>query len=213
LTHVPEEGQTIGGFGRNDFFAYEQRFASTGTIVPRVRTEAGTASGREPTEEVQLHSYIGQFLNATGASVGASDEQPFGMRLLHYRRTFVEKMFAIHSKIELFKKHGVALGSYARHYYDLYQLAQQDAVHMMLQSEEYGRIKADYEQISLQAFPRSYFRPEGMSFAGSDALFPTADLRAMIASEYEAQCKALCFGPYPSWEEVEAVFASLRSQL
>ena len=45
------------------------------------------------------------------------------MRLLHFRRTFVEKMFAIHSKVEILKRDGRALGTYARHYYDLFQLA------------------------------------------------------------------------------------------
>ena len=42
-----------------------------------------------------------------------------------------------------------------------------------------------------------------MGFARSDALFPPAELRAVIASEFEKQCRVLCFGPFPNWEEVE----------
>ena len=68
--------------------------------------EAGTASGREPTDRIRLQSYVGQFLQETGVSLGAEDEGPFEMRLLHFRRTFVEKMFAIHAKVEAFKKTG-----------------------------------------------------------------------------------------------------------
>jgi hypothetical protein len=30
------------------------------------------------------------------------------MRLLHFRRTFVEKLFAIHGRVELFKREGSA---------------------------------------------------------------------------------------------------------
>ena len=52
LTFVDKESQTIGGFGRNDRFEYAQRFAGTGEIRNRVFVEAGTASGREPTERV-----------------------------------------------------------------------------------------------------------------------------------------------------------------
>jgi hypothetical protein len=63
------------------------------------------------------------------------------MRLLHFRRTFVEKMFAIHGKVELLKRDGRALGSYARHYYDLYCLAARDEVIAMLKSAEYAAIK------------------------------------------------------------------------
>jgi hypothetical protein len=74
LTFVEKESQTIGGFGRNDRFEYAQRFAGAGEIRNRVFVEAGTASGREPTERVRLQSYVGQFLEETGTSLGAEDE-------------------------------------------------------------------------------------------------------------------------------------------
>jgi hypothetical protein len=68
--------------------------------------------------------------------LGADDEAVFTMRLLHFRRTFVEKLFAIHGKVELLKRDGRPVGSYARHYYDLAQLALQPEVHAMLSSDE-----------------------------------------------------------------------------
>jgi hypothetical protein len=55
--------------------------------------------------------------------------------------------------------------------------------------------------------------PPDLSFAKSDALFPSAGLRAAIAADFDAQCRILCFGPYPTWEEVEARFAGIRSLL
>jgi predicted nucleotidyltransferase component of viral defense system len=178
LTFVDGESQTIGGFGRNDRFSYEQRFGGPGEVTPRVLLEAGTASGREPTTVVQLSSYLGQFLRENGLSLGADDEESFPMRLLHFRRTFVEKMFAIHSKVEILKRDGRPLGSYARHYYDLFQLAAHPEVVAMLNSAEYATIKYDYDRISRAHFPKSYFHPDGMNFAKSDALFPTPDLAA-----------------------------------
>jgi Nucleotidyl transferase AbiEii toxin, Type IV TA system len=103
FTFVAAESKTIGGFGRNDRFSYAQRFGGTGEVANRVLLEAGTASGREPTTVVELHSYLGQFLEETQTSLGADDEERFPMRLLHFRRTFVEKMFAIHGKVEILK--------------------------------------------------------------------------------------------------------------
>src|SRR5207302_11217155 len=150
---------TIGGFGRNDRFSYEQRFGGAGEVANRVLLEAGTASGRELTTIVELRSYLGQFLQETGATLEAEDEGPFSMRLLHFRRTFVEKMFAIHSKVELLKCDRQALGSYARHYYDLLQLSAQAEVTNMLKSTEYDAIKTDYDQISRKFFAKSYFYP------------------------------------------------------
>jgi hypothetical protein len=213
LAFVEKESQTIGGFGRNDRFEYVQRFAGTGDIRNRVFVESGTASGREPTDRISLQSYVGQFLQETGVSLGADDEGPFEMRLLHFRRTFVEKMFAIHAKVEAFKQTGKPIGGYARHYYDLFCLAERPEILAMLRSDEYGAIKADYDRISIQHFPKSYVPPPDMLFARSDALFPPADLRAALAAEFEAQCRVLCFGPYPAWDEVQASLEQIREML
>jgi len=213
LSFVEAESKTIGGFGRNDRFSYAQRFGGPGEVANRVLLEAGTASGREPSAIVELRSYLGQFLEEKEQSLGAEDERPFSLPLLHFRRTFVEKMFAIHGKVELLKRDKQALGSYARHYYDLFQLSGHSEVTTMLGSAEYAAIKADYDQISRAHFARSYFFPEGMSFAHSHALFPPAELAAVIGPEYEAQCRMLCYGPYPSWADVQARFLDLRNIL
>lgn len=213
LTFIPADSQTIGGFGRSDHFAYPQRFGGPGEVRGRVLLETGTASGREPTTMVALRSYVAQFLEQGGQSLGAEDEAPFSMRLLHFRRTFVEKMFAIHSKVELLKRDGQPIGTYARHYYDLYQLAAQAEVRDMLASPEYATIKADYDQISRAHFPKSYFHPEEMRFALSDALFPPPELTTIIGPEYERQCRTLCYGRFPTWQEVQARFHELHELL
>jgi hypothetical protein len=213
LTFIEKESQTIGGFGRNDRFEYSQRFAGAGEIRNRVFLEAGTASGREPTERVRLQSYVGQFLQDSGVSLGIEDAGPFEMRLLHFRRTFVEKLFAIHGKIEAFKHGGRPIGGYARHYYDLFCLAERPEVLAMLRSPEYEAIRADYDRISREHFEKSYIPPSGMSFATSDALFPPDELRAILAVEFEKQCRVLCFGPFPAWADVEARLEAIRGLL
>ncbi|MBI3210827.1 MAG: nucleotidyl transferase AbiEii/AbiGii toxin family protein [Candidatus Solibacter usitatus] len=213
MTLIETEGQTIGGFSRSDYFSYRPLFRGPGEVLPRVMLESGAASGREPSVGVELRSYVGQFLNEKSLSLGAEDEGPFTMRLLHFRRTFVEKLFAIHGKVELLKRDGEPLGTYARHYYDLYQLSQHAEVAAMLKSQEYAEIKKDYDRISGIHFPRSYFHPEGMRFSGSDALFPPPNLAANIGRGYESQCRVLCYGPYPSWAEVQSRFLELRGLL
>ena len=213
LTFVPEESQTIGGFGRNDRFEYGQRFAGTGDIRNRVLVEAGTASGTQPTERIRLQSYVGQFLQETGVTLGADDEGPFEMRLLHFRRTFVEKLFAIHAKVDALQKTGRAIGGYARHYYDLYCLADRPEVLAMLRSDEYAAIKTDYDRVSREHFEKSYVAPPHMSFATSDALFPSAELQSALASELATQCRTLCFGPFPDWDQLQSRFEGLRELL
>ena len=141
------------------------------------------------------------------------DAGPFTMRLLHFRRTFVEKMFAIHAKVEIFKRDGRPIGTYARHYYDLYRLALQPEVQAMLTSPEYRAIKEDYDRISRVHFERDYLYPEKMSFANSDALFPPAAIDGALGRDYEQQCRVLCFGAFPTWPEVRARFEVLRVDL
>jgi len=213
LSFLKNESQTIGGIGRNDRFEYVQRFAGTGDIRNRVFVESGSASGREPTERIRIQSYVGQFLGETGFSLGAEDEGPFEMRLLHFRRTFVEKMFAIHAKVDAFKQAGIPIGGYARHYYDLYCLAGTPEVRAMLASAEYAAIKSDYDHISTEHFPKSYVPPPDMTFAKSDALFPPASLAAALAVEYESQCRVLCFGEFPSWSDVQSRLDAVRELL
>ena len=213
LTFLPDESRTIGGFGRGDRFEYDQRFGGPGEIANRVLLETGTASGREPTSVRTLRSYVAQFLDETDTSLEAEDESGFELRLLHFRRTFVEKLFAIHAKVELLKRDNASLGGYARHYYDLFQLAQQGEVVDMLKSAEYGEIKTDYDQISRKHFTRDYICPESMSFANSEAIFPPKELSSRLGPEYEKQCNMLCFGPYPTWDEVLGCFESNRSLL
>lgn len=213
LRFIEEESQTIGGFGRSDYFEYTQQFASAGEIRNRVFVEAGTASGREPTETVKLQSYLGKFLQETGFSLGAEDESAFEMKLLHFRRTFVEKMFAIHSKVESFKRTGIGIGGYARHYYDLFCLSEKPEVLAMLRSDEYKIIKIDYDRVSKEHFKSHYVVPDGMSFAHSDALFPEESLAQVLGQEFERQCKVLCFGNYPTWEQVKQKFLMIKDLL
>jgi hypothetical protein len=92
-------------------------------------------------------------------------------------------------------------------------LAGQDEVIAMLKSAEFAAIKADYDQISSRHFAKSYFYPDDMSFAKSDALFPSTELAAIIGVEYDRQCKVLCYGLYPSWKEVQARLLELRPLL
>lgn len=213
LSFVEKESRTIGGFGRSDHFEYNQRFANPGEIRGRVLVEVGTASGKEPTECVKLQSYLGLFLNETGVTLGAEDEGAFEMRLLHFRRTFVEKLFAIHSKVEKFKQTGIGIGGYARHYYDLFCLAERQEVLKMLRSSEYEAIKADYDKISRKHFEASYTSPPGMNFAKSDAIFPQGNLEKVLAAEFDRQCRILCFGEIPTWRQVQQRFVEMQELL
>ncbi len=135
------------------------------------------------------------------------------MTLLHFRRTFVEKLFAIHGKVEQLKESGAPLGRDVRHYADLYVLAGRPEVTAMLASDEYDEIKTDYDEKSSTFFPGSYCPPPSLRFTTSDALFPSDELRAAVEPGYEEECRRLFFRPPPSFAEVLERFAEIRDLL
>ncbi len=160
LTFVAEESQdhrTVSGAAT----ASPIRNASAAPAKSPTASSSKPAppAAANPPPSLELRSYLGQFLEETSTSMGADDEGRFPLRLLHFRRTFVEKMFAIHGKVEMLKRDGQPLGTYARHYYDLIQLAAQPEVIAMLKSAEYAAIKADYDEISRTHFAEKLFPP------------------------------------------------------
>ncbi len=214
LTWLRDEGTTIGGVGREDYFEYNGRFDDLPGIRPAVRLEPGIQSGTFPTEVVPITSLIGRYLQEQGREDMAEDLMGFDMTLLHYRRTFVEKMFALHGKVVRLQEEGHALERDARHYPDLYVLADQNEVRAMLTSDEYGQIRKDYDEKSRTFFAKSYRPPTDLSFADSPALFPDSELRAQLSIDYETQCSLLFSGTdYPSFDQVLTRFEELRAVL
>jgi hypothetical protein len=208
-----DKGKTKGE-SRASLFAYQSKFKGIPDIANRILLEMGIRSGDHPTKEVLLSSYVAEFLRETKQSLNAEDESSFPMLLLHYRRTFVEKLFTIHSKVIKYKQNGTSIGTHARHYYDLFCLAQDDEVKRMLDSDEYQEIKENCHQVSLIFFSENYSPPEELSFSKSEAIFPTGTLRETIVKEYEQQCKNLCYEEnYPQWEDIEACLEELRKVL
>lgn len=215
LDFVRAGSKTIGGRGRMDTFLYRSHFPELEGFPPTVRLEPGIQSGKQPTTAVEISSIVGRLLTKREAADELHVEglQPFEMTLLHFRRTFVEKLFAIHGKVERLKEDGAPLGRDVRHYADLYVLASRPEVTAMLASDEYEEIKVDYDEKSRTFFPRSYRPPPGLRFMTSDALFPSDELRAAIEPDYEEECRRLFFRRHPSFAEVLERFAGIRALL
>lgn len=213
LELVPELGQTIGGRGRADHLAYATRFDALPGIASTVRLEPGIQSGDHPVERRPIDSLIAAFLREQDQNGLTEDLAPFEMILLHFRRTFVEKLFTIHSKVMRLLEDGTPVARDARHYADLHALASRSEVLAMLRSDEYREIRDDYDTLSSQWFPRSHRPPAELSFGESPALFPPAQLHEQLAADYARQCELLFPGDFPSFADVLGSFERLREWL
>lgn len=212
------QSQTKKGKERIDTFRYVSAFPDdVRGVPPTIRLEAGIQSGKQPTERRVLSSHLGDFVLRTpglAAELESPDElQPFEMNLLAFRRTFVEKLFTIHGKIQRFFDDGTLPGRDLRHYADLHMLASRDEVREMLRSAEYAEICADYDLNSRKFYPTTYRPPEKLRFGNSEALFPDEALRVRLEPEYQRECRALFISEYPDFEMVLATFLELRKWL
>ena len=200
-----EEGETIKGLGRNDVLVYKSRFGDLPGLRAAVRLEPGIQSGSFPTTEEPITSLLAQFLREQPVDdfLGLDDIEGFEMHLLHFRRTFVEKMFAVHGKVERLLSEDHRLERDARHYSDLHTLAGRHEVRSMLATPEFEEICRDYDERSKKFFRKAYRPPPGLSFKDSPALFPDPELRARLGAEYESECAPLFSGQqYADFDEV-----------
>lgn len=182
-------------------------------IASTVRLEPGIQSGDRPVEHRAIDSFVAAFLREQGQGALAEDLAPFEMTLLHFRRTFVEKLFTIHSKVTRLLEDGTPVARDARHYADLHALASRPEVVAMLQSDEYREISRDYDALSSRWFPRSHRPPAGLSFRESAALFPSPKLHKQLAADYTTQCALLFPGDFPPFADVLGSFERLQESL
>ena len=205
----------VGGKARSDYFAYDSVFpAEAAPLRTAVLLEAGIRSANWPTEVRPIVSYLGEDLTDAGQRTLASDVDGFEMRALDYRRTFVEKMFAIHALVERHREGKSRLGRGARHYADLYYLAGDVLVQKLVGTEEYGAMYDDQLAVGKEFFDVGFVSPPAAGFADSAALFPETKLRGDLRQEYERDVRPL-FGSrgFPSFDDVLRRFEQLRQKL
>lgn len=210
----PGRTETKGSASWTEEFVYESKVDSLGGIRPVVLLEAGIQSADQPTESRQLSSLIGEMLDARNVDSGTDDRLPFEMRLLHFRRTFVEKLFTLHSRVKKVITQGKDLGRDARHYYDLAMLLDQPETRVMLASEEFKVICGQYRDLTGKFYPGQVkFLPDGMDLSESPALFPSEDLRGILSGAYLREADTLCYGSYPNFDEILEGFEDIRAFL
>lgn len=215
LALVDGESSSNRGIARRDWFEYAPRLTTLAQLRPAVLVEIGTRSGDFPLATVELNSIVGAWITTQGdlaERIQATDIAPFDMTLLHFRRTFVEKLFAIHAIVHDVQN-GARLGRAARHYADLHALAGTRDVKDMLATDEYRAIFDDCAEISAREFPTQHAMPDDRSFATSPALIPDDGLRAKLEADYEAECALLFYGPYPTFDQVLERLAQLAPRL
>jgi predicted nucleotidyltransferase component of viral defense system len=217
LTPRADLTERIRGVARTTVFEFTSSEPAathwTHSFASTVRLEAGIQSGTFPTEARPIGSLLAEYLNSRGLPDLPPETKPFELTILHFRRTFFEKLYALHDKVArgVLQENG-RIGTYARHYYDVSQLLRRQEVQETLWGEEFGAIARDYRKLTAKYFPKQTL-PERMDLSKSPALFPDDGLKRDLQRDYIEQCAALCYGAFPTFDEILGMFESIGSFL
>ena len=149
-----------GALNRTDCFEYPGFFQESG-VLPEIKVEMGFRGGPEPSKPILINSMLFDFEKLKNANLSSKDIS-FQVMILEPIRTFIEKLFALHSA----ELKGI-LPAKERHFYDLYKLL--SVVNRQLGSPEYKSIKANVMKNSLEYFEKEAI-PEDISKSPAFAL-------------------------------------------
>jgi len=140
-------------------------------LTSTISLEMGIRGGVHPIERRQLGSILSEYLRPTG--LVDEDLDLFELDLLDYRRTFLEKLFAIHAAAARhLEGDATALNRQGRHYYDIYYLLGRDDVVAFAGSDDYRTLAIEIDALSR---------------AGGDVLLIGVDQTANAALHLAAQ--------------------------
>ncbi|MHB8313310.1 MAG: nucleotidyl transferase AbiEii/AbiGii toxin family protein [Candidatus Dormibacteria bacterium] len=169
-------------------------------LRPAILLEIGTRGSPEPSRMCLVDSLVSRALEAAGVPT-TSRPPAFPVRTLHYRRTFVEKLFAIHQAAVRAASDDSALQRQGRHYYDLWCLWRQTDVQTYVHSDQFDRVASDVAAIGKRYWGTQHAAPDGLVFGQSPAVRPDAALEPRLAAAYAAD-RVLIFGDAPAFSEI-----------
>ena len=194
------------GVHRTAEFSYPGSVEDLAGLSKAIRLEMGTRGGVHPSSTRPALSMVAKYAASHSWSHLAEDLRGFYVEMLDVRRTFVEKLFTIHSAFQQDRA-----ANKTRHYYDLSRLCGLPEIREFAGTEEYREILQSVRQYSKENFPNTPV-PEKDSFADSQALTPGPEDLSALKRNYERE-KHLCFVPPPTMDDILAAVHPLLPKL
>ncbi len=183
------------GMHRESRFTYP---ATQKPIVPvsdLIRLEMNCRGGTHPQQTRKIQSLVADFVAGRAEMNLADDLTSFSVACLDVTRTFIEKLFAAYAAFNEDR----ALGR-ARHYYDLYQLAELTEINTFIAGDEFAAIFEDVRRFSVEHWPEKAL-PDDMNFTQYNAFRPTEPHLAELTRNYSAE-RVLFFREPPTIKEI-----------
>jgi hypothetical protein len=195
-----------GSKSRTSFFAYDSVTERHLVIRPRIQLDSGCRGEPQPLERRTIASFVTEHVSRLGLGQLADDLSPFEVDCLHFTRTFVEKLFAIH---DLFLSRKIQ--GRMRHYYDVYSLIGVAEIPEFLKTSAYADYCSEIREYIRREFPEACI-PSEQCFKSSPALNPSAPEMRELESYYEDEME-LFFGVVPSFRQIIERIFEVRDSL
>ena len=182
-------------------FTYPNQIGNTEIFSGnRLKLEIGFRGGANPSSIFTLNSIMGTL--AQERKIVAPDFQPFEMRVLDIRRTFVEKLFAIYSAYD-----HASIRTKTRHYFDVQKLYETEHVQSFLKTSEFLQLCEDVRINTLHFF-QGQSVPSIKQILASPAFTLTEKVRDDLVAGLRDD-RLLYYKQAPNIKAIEAVCAKL----
>lgn len=177
-----DAGQSERGVKRPAFFQYptDQALADAGIRPEGILLELGTRGGTWPTDPLTVVSLITEFGPEVGIEPDYEEAEPVSVKMLHPKRTLVEKMLILHDAATNGDDQRKQIT--ARHYYDVHQLLGQ--LGDDLDETEIDELVADVAERSAEV-GLPVIHPPQNGLASSQAF--DSEANPIAASSYQEQ--------------------------
>ncbi len=169
-----------------------------GQVSDVIVLEINSLSNPEPTEILEIESYIAKYLRKINKSEFVSQFQleGFKVNVLSVKRTFIEKLFAV-LDYTFEDDAETELGNKIRHLYDLHKLYQ------LKEIKEFLKVEDSFKTASKVVIQNDFFGKRRNIIYRNSFLYDDFDRIDKIARVYNNKFKSMVFGDLPSFEDLK----------
>lgn len=168
--------------------------------------EISNMSNPVPVKNRIVSNFIYQYLNGNDyqKEIREFELKPFKMQVLDYKRTFVEKLFAVLDKT-MQKNILEGLREYIRHIYDLYKLYQEKEIQNFINNK-----KERTNMFNRVVEENDFFgKRKKYKYSKSCLVSNCREVMKKIENEYENNFKILVYDKLPNFDNVVNVLKSM----
>lgn len=184
-----------------------------GQVRDQIILEVSSLGNSHPSEKVEIHSMITQFIGRTNNPDLIKEYQlePFKVNVISIERTFCEKIISL-VRFSYTENPLEDLANKVRHTYDLHQLLQDKRISTFLKSDDFETMLIQVGEDDDKAIPND---KEWLSKHPSEALFfnETEKVWETVSKTYTGSFKDLLTGKLPDEKDVLKSLMLIGSRL